>query len=428
MVINDKKNVDSMLRHALSCSETPSTDLVNKIKRLSIIEAPIKRTPYRPRFAVAAIIVLALVLSTAALAATGTLDSLFAALSWGNLGNNSRQSIIDNDFVAEVIPNQPVSADSAALELRAYYIDTKEIGLDFTLSGIDIPEDWGFAVISDFEMEMTYSNGDTAVWSLESLDSHTNFQRRTFPGGHFFNDGTLENYEYEPGQDFVIDAAVVKLGDGEYNVSVIIRFYQTAVPVGEHIKLRIEKLHLYDDGRSIITIANTPVFDGIDEDMRDKVDIGNVVMIENMEFDIEIDRMFQSADSLTYRPASGFSVDGIEITSVTVSPATCRIEARIDFAKTGLGDPNSAAQASGMQTDNLDMLIAKLDMLNLDIYAQSGDRIYGLQAGSHTDATGGIVTLWVELESMYFDAPENITLHFENQSNVSIEIPLVLHK
>ena len=373
---------------------------------------------------VAAIIVLALALSTVVFAATGTLGELFAALSGGNLDNSSRQSIIDNDFVAEVTSNQPVSKDGAALELRAYYIDSKEIGFDFTLSGVDNLEDRIFANISAFTMEMVYSNGDTAVWSLES---GINYQRRTFPGGHLFSDGTRENYEYEPGQDFVIGATAVRLGDGEYNVSVIIGFHQTAVPVGESINLRIGKLHLFDGGNEI-TIASVPVLDGIEEDLRDTVDFGKVVMIENMAFDIEIDRMFQSADPLIYSPAAGFNVDGIGITSATVSPATCRIEAWIDFAKTGLGDPNSAAQASGRETDDLDMLIAKLDMLHLDIYAQSGDKIYGFQVSNHTDATGGIVTFWVELESMYFDAPENITLHFENQNNVAVEIPLALQR
>ena len=88
MVINEKKNVDSMLRHVLDYSETPSTELVNKVKRLSIKEAPFKKTSFRPRFAVAAIIVLALALSTVALAATGTLGELFAALSGGFLATS----------------------------------------------------------------------------------------------------------------------------------------------------------------------------------------------------------------------------------------------------------------------------------------------------------------------------------------------------
>ena len=68
------------------------------------------------------------------------------------------------------------------------------------------------------------------------------------------------------------------------------------------------------------------------------------------------------------------------------------------------------------------------DEIHLDNYAQSGDKTYGFQVSAHTDATGGIVTFCVELESMFFDAPENITLHFENQSNIAVEIPLALQR
>jgi len=68
-------------------------------------------------------------------------------------------------------------------------------------------------------------------------------------------------------------------------------------------------------------------------------------------------------------------------------------------------------------------------MLELHVYAVvDGKNPYGSWASGYTDVTGGTAACWFEIESsMYFDAPENITLRFESLSGTTIDIALALN-
>jgi hypothetical protein len=49
-------------------------------------------------------------------------------------------------------------------------------------------------------------------------------------------------------------------------------------------------------------------------------------------------------------------------------------------------------------------------------------------SSSFTDVTDGVVRCWFEIDSMYFEAPETLTLVFERDENTVVEIPLRLNK
>ena len=413
MVINQKTDVDSLLRRGLSCSEAPSPDLVNKVKQYSFKEIRSMKTSYRPRIMAAAITVILLVaLSTVALAATGVLGDFFSAIT---SGSSSRQAIVDHGFVSEVSPGVPVDAEKVTgtaeenmLTLRAYYVDSKEIGFDFIITNTtaDIPDDWSMVHFTGFSMEMDYSDGETSIWEEINTDD---FSSRSFPGGHFISDRVNNIHEYEPGQDFLFNTAAVMTEDGNISISFIVSFYQEPVPIGEKIRLSLGELHFVSGDNN--------------------VDPADVITVEGgWTFEFTIDNMYQNTDSLSYRLADGATIEGVEIVSVTVNPSVCRIEALIDFKASGLGNPGNAnAEATPWTT--AEWQSAKLDMFDLDLHATDGEgNLYRFRSSAHTDVANGIVACWIEVDSMFFDAPENLTLHFASLNGVTVDASLALSK
>ena len=367
---------------------------------------------FRRTILVAAVIAALAAGTTIALASTGLLGAFFSAIT---SGSPSRQAIVEHGFVSEVTSASPITAENGtattgenSLILRAYYIDSKEIGFDFVLSnvGLDLSEDdLGNVFLNNgFRMEMDYSSGETSVWEQTERD---NFSSRTFPGGHFVSDRANNIHEYKPGQDFLLGAAAKRIGDGEYNISLVVSFYQEPVQIGERLRLSLSELQFV-------------VFDN-------NVDEPDVLTLKgDWTFEVQIDNIFQNTDALSYRPADGFSVRGVEITSVTVNPSICRIEAQIDFEASGLGNPDNA-NLEATEWTTAEWQTAKMDMFELDVYASSGDNVYRFETSAHTDVAGGIVTCYFELASMYFDAPESIMLHFVNRNGVTLDIPLTLN-
>jgi hypothetical protein len=349
---------------------------------------------------------------TTALATTGVLDNMFAAITGeGRLASDSRQAIIDRGFIAETQANSYVSPDGTTLTLQTYYVDNREIGLDFILSGVDgaggvdIPDGPSPVTVSNFLMEMVDENGETGTWEWV-MDLETDIQSRTFPGGYYFSDWKNGVYEYEPGnQDFSVDADATKIDEDTYQISVIATFREPVASISEKMRVRIGDLRFGTDNRGL----DAPTF---------------VAFGDDWAYDIDIDSKFTNAESITYHVASDFSVAGVEITKVTVQPAVCRIEANLDFSKNGLGNPESAAISAETGYPQ-----AKYDLMALGgVRAKAGDRLYGFVASSFTEVTDGVVKCWFEVDSMYFDAPETLTLVFEGDGDTVIEVPLTLNK
>ena len=359
-------------------------------------------TSYRPIFvAFATTVILLLALSTAAFAATGILGDIFAAVTRGQPGIGSTQAIVDNDYFAEVVSNE-----SNGMSLRAYYVDSKEIGFDFTLSGADVPDGFDMLYIGAFTLVITESNGTVNTWDW-LIDRENDVESRTFPGGHFFQDWKNNLYEYEPseGMDFQVGAHAAKISDDIYNVSVIVTFYGVNVPIGD-------KAHIAVGDLTFIYFDN------------EKDDIPNdeyISLSGSWSFDIDIDEKFGEAAALSYAPVESYEAQGIRVTSATVLPTVFRIEAIIDFEKSGLGNPANAERAREMGTNPV-----KLDMLELYVYVVvDGNNPYSLWSSGYTEAVDGVAACWFEIESsMYFDAPENLTLRLESLGGTTIDIAL----
>jgi hypothetical protein len=143
---------------------------------------------------------------------------------------------------------------------------------------------------------------------------------------------------------------------------------------------------------------------------------------------------------------------------VTVLPTVCRIEARIDFAASGLGNPENSEyarkQTAGGYEIDYDSLYAKLNMLDTNVTAlteagleylssyqyqkpkqrtapKEQARLVGVYTSilsEYIAVTDSVVTCWFETESMYFDAPENLTLRFAGYDGKVIDIPIALRK
>ncbi|MDR1014277.1 MAG: hypothetical protein LBL86_04790 [Coriobacteriales bacterium] len=410
----DGVDVDALLRRALSISETPSRDLVDRVKGHasqkgsqghSRWERAYAGAPRRRVFATVAVAtILVLALGTTALAATGALGTLFATITGdGMLANDSRRAIVDAGFVAEAQDGSPVFTFGATLELQAYYADSNEIGLDFILSGVDIPDDPTSVFMREFSLEMTDENGKTAAWK-ESFDFETGIENKTFPGGHYFFDMKNNTHEsVRSNQDFIAMADVAKTEDGRYQVPVIVKFDEPVVSVEKKVRVSISDLSF-------------SYYAGADGALE------TVVLGGDWTYDIDVDSKFLRIEALSYSVAPGFATAGIEVTSVTVLPSVCRLEADLDFSKNGLGHPDSATLSAETGYPQ-----AKYDLMHVDACAEAGGKRYDAGSWSQNGVTDGVAKCWFELDSMYFDAPETLTLSFASGRTV-VELPLTLDK
>jgi hypothetical protein len=68
--------------------------------------------------------------------------------------------------------------------------------------------------------------------------------------------------------------------------------------------------------------------------------------------------------------------------------------------------------------------------MNMIFHAESGEKVYRFMSSGFNDTIDGVVQCQFEIDSMYFDKPETLTLKlwgYEDYEN-AIEIPLVLER
>ena len=431
MEMSYRTNADFMLRNALLRTETPSPELLKKIRSNAINDGTVVRIhPKSRRFALAAILVaLLLTISTVALAYTGVLSDIFSSITGGSvvnggIGSNSRKAIVDQGYVAGVTPDASVSIDGNTMELIAYYADAKEIGFSLRLSGTELPDSWDRICFDCFTFEMTGSDGVTNTWE-DIVDLENGFERRTFPGGYFYEDWNRNIIEYEPSdgkdpmesiavadiQDFQHYAAAERVDETTYDITLIVSFHKANVQIGEFAHLSIGDLRF-------ITFCDISDDNAVDQ---------HASIEGTWEFDLNIDKRFTDVTELQYSVVNADELAGmgIVIESVTVLPSVCRIEAAIDFDKAGLANPENIYQTDSPR------LLGKLDWLDSHIHAVSGSDVYGGMTSSYTEVNGRVVKCYYEIGSMFFEAPENLTLiliGYEGYNGLIIEIPLVLDK
>ena len=431
MEMNNRTNADFMLKNALQRSETPSPELLRKVRLNAIGNGTAIRVYSRSRrLAVAAIlVVMLLTISTVALAYTGILSNVFSAITSGSvvnggLGSNTRKAIVEQGYVAGVTPDASVSTDGNTMELIAYYADAKEIGFNIRLSGAELPDTWDRIFFSYFCLEMTGSDGEISTWE-NIVDYENGFERRTFPGGYYYDNWNRNIGEYEPSdgkdpmesiavadvQDFIHDAAAERVDETTYDITLIVSFDKASVQIGEFA-------HLSIGGLRFITFC----------DISDDNAVNQFTTLEGMwEFDLNIDKRFADVTELQYSVvnADELASMGVVIESVTVLPSVCRIEASIDFDKAGLANPENINNADSPRQ------LGKLDWLDSHMRAVSGSDVYGSMTSDYTEVNGRVVKCSYEIGSMFFDSPENLTLiliGYEGYDGLIIEIPLTLDR
>jgi len=142
------------------------------------------------------------------------------------------------------------------------------------------------------------------------------------------------------------------------------------------------------------------------------------------EFDLNIDNRFVDVTELQYSVLNNDELvsRGIVIESVTVLPSVCIIEASIDFSKAGLADPDNINRTDSPRQ------LGKFDWLDSYVHAVSDSDEYRFIASDYTEVNGRIVRCWYEVGSMFFEAPENLTLLLEGYGGTVIEILLTLDR
>ena len=205
-------------------------------------------------------------------------------------------------------------------------------------------------------------------------------------------------------QDFIISAMAEKSDDGSCEITVVMSFRNANGSIGEKAHLKIGNLNFITHG--VLSDDNA---------------VDQQTMLSGIwEFDVDIDSRFANVSKILYIAADPQAAQshGITIHSVTVLPSTCRIEAAIDYSKNALANPNNIGMADSPR------LLGKLDWLDTSVAAESGNKTFGGMSSNYSEVNGRVVECSFEIDSMYFDAPENITLRFEGYGGTIINIPL----
>jgi len=255
---------------------------------------------------------------------------------------------------------------------------------------------------------ITVPRGGNMTYFIES---------RTFPRGHYYHDFVRGVFEYEPGdgQDFQVNASAVEADDGTYDITVVVTFYalnrDARVLADKMARLKIG----FFSSQSLVDIADDNA-------------VPQIVMLDGVwEFDIVIDRKFTNTTELQYIAINAEEAErfGITIKSITVFPSICRIEATIDFSRNGLAHPDNIVNELVIEAP---WRLAKFDMMDVGVCAVSDSGVYGNMMSSYDLDTvnGRAVECWFEISSMFFDAPETLTLVFDGSGGTVIEIPLEL--
>jgi len=251
-----QSNIENALKN-IEQVEVPSSTYDKVDNVLRSLDERKDITDMKPRFkkpaVIAAVIAISLfTFSTAALAYTGVLSGLFTAITnsadtEGEFGTDTRKSIIEHDQVVEITPITSIADDGSALKLNAYFVDSREIWFDFTLSNAAIPDDWApdrqQVLPGIFSLNMTYSDGAVNKWEY-TVDENLS-EKSTFPGGYFFVDRINDTHGEEASDDshrFVYQTIGSFTDDGSLDMTVIVQFSYPYPIIGERINLQIGNL------------------------------------------------------------------------------------------------------------------------------------------------------------------------------------------
>ncbi|MDR3084745.1 MAG: hypothetical protein LBU47_00355 [Christensenellaceae bacterium] len=338
----------------------------------------------------------------------------FLSLRSGALNNPSRDQIVENGFVAPVTQQPDATTDEKnRLTLQNYYIAGGEIGFDLLLSGVELPENFNYAYISDFALELQGGTGESKLWEA-SYDFENEIDRRDYPGGHFLLDwtnGAQERHEYvESDYDFIQDAVAERLGENSVSIAFVVRFRKPLDAIGSNLKLRVNTINFIE-------------LDDISVDVPQDV---RTALSGDWSFELEVDERFIKAQELVFSAvgAEAAKEKGIELQSVKIDPSATRIEIAIDYSK------NKLVDRAKIQADFEEEYWPKFYVFETTLFAEAnGKTLRNRSWDFHLERQKGDLTfLWAELDSVYFDDVEAFNLILTEIDGNRIEIPVQIVK
>ena len=424
-------NIENALRNVEQIEVPSSTydkveNVLKSLKQKDIETTHVRRIYKKPLLVAAIITMTVLALSTVALAYTGVLSGVFSTIiaeresvnQVDTLATDTRVAIVEHEHVVTAYESHiAIADDGSILELNAYFVDAREIWFDFTLSNADIPADWNVeedhVIPGLFYLEMIYADGTMKKWET-IVDDYS--ERTTFPGGYSFIDhiNNTSDFVADENSHVHVPNNIISLNDdGSLNITIIVSFSYPHPPIGERINVHIGNLrfsgltdsHLFVEGADNSALANITWLTGI------------------WEFDIDVDSRFTDASQLVY---SVVDIDeaaqyGITIHSIIVTPTATRVEATIDLSKNNLLNPDYIVFHEPINMDGETVVLENptrqdiLDMglfLNINAILDSGQRV-DTTGEARAGQNGDVIEGWWEFGSIFFEAPESLTLVFE---------------
>jgi hypothetical protein len=452
-----ENNIERALRNAKQIEVPGSTiDRVENVLRnlehrkdITYMKPKYKKTVF-----IAAVIAISLLMfGTAALAYTGVLSGVFSAITGGtedvnaHFTTDTRRAIVDNEHVAvHELPPASISDDGSKLELIAYFADKNEIWFNFILSNADIPDHWDAdtdqLLPCFFSLEFVQNDGTVSRFE-RVIDE--NSERNTFPGGYtiFDRERNLVGHRFDDDcQTFGYSTTVSLRDDGSLDITLIVEIFSRNATIGDKAYLQIgnfmfNSVRLPDD--TILGVEDTL------EMYHDRWITHRTILNGIYEFEIEIESRFtEAAAFLRYVPENTEEAAqlGINIHSVIVTPTATKVEVTIDTSKSNLMNPDYFVIHESIDLGNGNPPIAPeslsgqdifdMRLMNTKIYAVSDTKEYSHFMGVNGRHEENIIEGWWAFSSMYFDAPENLTLVFDTHvfggeyTGGEVRIPLVL--
>lgn len=124
-------------------------------------------------------------------------------------------------------------ADNGPMTLNAHYIDQKELGFDFTLSGAGVQDGFFFVFPGKFSLSVKNEKGekDEKNCGADNAAAYADDEQYSGSSGGF--SGNSGYYG-----DFLFDINAIRAGEDVYNISLVFRWPE-AVPAGKTVHLRL---------------------------------------------------------------------------------------------------------------------------------------------------------------------------------------------
>ncbi|MDR0812380.1 MAG: hypothetical protein LBO63_00020 [Oscillospiraceae bacterium] len=428
-----KDKFDALFGEALKENARPDESVIADIKTAVYTNTaciqkarPRRQKPFRVVLIAACI---AAVSITTVLAANGTIGRLFSS---ENLTGGAK-TVGENGYAEPVAvsPGAEENSEEPALELRGYYIDAAEIGVEMLLKNSGFPESLGpweadgfsgeiqctYAWFDSMTFELTTKTGEKLVFTNELNGNPAGPEVSSYPGGHreylVDEDGDGNNHSLigDTAYYFNWEIKFAPLKNGDWTIDLIVTWpFLDSLPELESVSLKAADLKLmYRSG----VIA----YDGQNMTFYEKVFDFETPEIrtfeQELEFNIDVADRFSSDVALIYAPVSAEAAAelGIVVDSISVLPTRTAVLVTLDIEKSGMFNASSIQQALDGAGERGAAKFRDLLSMSVGLSFKSGDVQYINQGYSAVGGDDTHIQLKYTIDSMFFDKPEEMTMY-----------------